>query len=272
MKKVKRMEKENRPKHLHKVEKIPGMSNAFGLVNEYSIFGSGGDPREYGEEKAKEIRRKGVRKIAELWKLSESEEKILIKKWVETKRQKIKDRKSYEPMDIRSIFKVRYSYVPRDPSEDSEIEILLGDEEENVRGFNKIKKKLSKRKAILSDSSKVKKGNIYLDVTEIDFKTFRRVYKDIKLCRSELGMNKRDTKRGAPESIDERIALLAAEANRAGMSRKEIAKRMGFKIYKKDNPSGSFPLLHKYIKMGREMAKKLDKLEKYLQEMTGIKV
>lgn len=272
MKKVKRMEKAKRPEHLHKVEKIPGMSNAFGLVSEYSIFGSQDESGEYSKEKREEIGRQGVRKIAELWELSESAEKILIKKWVETKRQKIKDRKSYDPMDIRSIFKVTYTYVPRDPSEDSEIEILLGNEEENVRDFKKIKKKLSKRKTILSDSSKVKKGNIYLDVTEIDFKTFRRAYKDIKLCRSELGMNKRDMKRGAPESIDERIALLAGRAAQSGLRRKEIAEKMGFKIYDEDNPSGSFPLLHKYIKLGREMADKLDRLEEYLQEVTGIKV
>ncbi|OGN92169.1 MAG: hypothetical protein A2Z75_06800 [Chloroflexi bacterium RBG_13_50_10] len=79
-------------------------------------------------------------------------------------------------------------------------------------------------------------------------------------------------KRGAPESIDERIALLAGRAAQSGLRRKEIAEKMGFKIYDEDNPSGSFPLLHKYIKLGREMADKLDRLEEYLQEVTGIKV
>jgi hypothetical protein len=170
------------------------------------------------------------------------------------------------------LFEVTAIYVPKDASEELEIEIVLGEEQENVRGFKKHCEKLSKSKAILSDLSKVKRGHIYLDVTEMEYKAFCRAYKSVKLCRRELGMNKRDMRRGAPEYIDERRALLAGRAAQRGLRRKEIAGLLGFKIYDEDNPSGSFPLLHKYIKLGRDLADKLDRLEEYLQEVTGIRV
>jgi hypothetical protein len=270
------MEKTKKPKHLHKVEKILGMSHAFGLINEYSIFGSGGLTGESSEleadKKAEEIRRKGVRKIAELWGLSESAEKVLIRKWVELERREVRDE---EPTEIEGFFpglcELVAIYEPKDRSDDLEIEILLGEKGENTPDFEKLQAELSKRKAILADLRQVKKGHIYLDVTEVDYKTFRKAYKAIELCRGQLGMNKRDMKRGAPESMDETRALLAAEAARRGMRREEIAEILEFNIYPAE-VSNTFPLLHKYIKAGRKIADKLDKLEKYLQEITGIVV
>lgn len=260
------MDQPKRKKHLHKVEKITGMSHAFMLVTEYSILGSSGESEEDSEEKRREIGRKGVRKIAELWELSVSAEKILNRKWVETKLKEV------QHIEVEGLMRIKGIYVPEDESDNLGIEILLGEEEGNVGDFKKLQTKLKESLAILSESRRVKNGHIYLDVTEIDYKTFCRAYKAIKLCRSELGMNKRDMKKGAPESIDETRALLAARAEKRGLSRKEIAESLDFKIYDEDNPSGSFPLLHKYIKMGRELADKLDGLEEYLQEITGIKV
>jgi len=280
------MDKPKRPKNLDKVEKILGMSHAFALISEYSIFGSGeltgGSSELEADKKAEEIRRKGVRKIAELWGLSESAEKVLIRKWVEVERREVEG-KGFSYLKLlgleneevgegeEELGRVIATYVPRE-AEDLKIEILLGEEEDHAHDLKRLRSKLKKTKASVSESREVKKEHIYLDVTELDYKTFCGAYKAIQMCRSELGLNKRDMKRGAPESIDETRALLAAEGERRGLSRKEIAELLDFKIYDEDNPSGSFPLLHKYIKAGKEIADKLDKLEKYLQEITGIVV
>jgi hypothetical protein len=279
------MDKPKRPKNLDKVEKIPGMGHAFALINEYSIFGSGrlmGESNELEtDKKAEEVRRKGVRKIAELWGLSESSENVLIRKWVEVEAREVEG-KGFTYLKLlgleneeagegeEELGRVIAIYVPRE-TEDLKIEILLGEEEDCAHDLKQLRSKLKKTKASLSDSREVKKGHIYLDVTEIDYKTLCSAYKGIQMCRSALGVNKRDMKRGAPPSIDTTRALLAAEAARRGLRREEIAEYLGFNIYPAE-VSNTFPLLHKYIKVGREIADKLDKLEKYLQEITGIVV
>jgi len=274
------MEKEERPKHLHKVEKITGMGPAFMLVSEYSIVGSdilssNEESREDAEEKRKEIGRKGVRKIVELWELSESAGRVLLKKWVEIKPMALTEQEYWEllsEMDAAPLG--RFGGDRKDNSENEEnssVQIMLAEEESNIKVLKKLGEELVQKGGELLALDMAKKGHIYLDVTEIDYKGFCKAYRAIKLCRSELGMTTRDMRRGAPESIDETRALLAAEAERSGLRRKEIAKRLDFKVYTGDNPSGSFPLLHKYIKVGRKIADKLDKLEAYLQEITGIK-
>jgi len=277
------MDKPKRSKNPDKVEEIPGMGNAFALISEYSIFGSGrlteGSDEIEAERKAEEIRRKGVRKIAELWELSESAEKVLIRKWVEVERREVEG-KGFSYLKLlgleneevgegeEELGRVIATYVPRE-AEDLKIKILLGEEEDHAHDLKRLRSKLKKTKASLSDSREVKKGHIYLDVTEIDYKTFCGAYKAIQMCRSELGLNKRDMKKGAPQSIDTTRALLAAEAARRGLRREEIAKILEFNIYPAE-VSNTFPLLHKYIKVGKEVADKLDKLEKSLQEITGI--
>jgi len=263
-------------RHIHKVEKLLGMREAFVMISEYSMVGSDllgtrGKSRKSAEGKRKERGRKGVRKIAELWDLSESAEKMLIRKWVETEARPASGAGPFAGTELEGLFHPISKYVPKDESEDSEIEILLG-EEENIGVLEKLQEKLRKSKTIVADLGRVKRGHIYLDVTEVDYKTFCRAYKAIQLCRRQLGVTKRDMKRGAPESIDEKRAVFAAVGERSGMRRKEIAESLGFKIYDDDNPSGSFPLLHKYIKIGSEIADKLEKLEGYLQEITGLKV
>lgn len=271
------MEKPKIPEGLHKAKRIPGMVHAFGLVSEYSIIGSSGERgSEAFEEKRKEIGRKGVRKIAELWELSESAERVLLKEWVESRPKKLREREYWEMLLGESGAGSRLSEsgqgVGVEKKESSNVEIMVAEEEGNIKRLRQIKKKLAKKGAALLPLNKIKERHIYLDVTEIDYKGLRGSYGAIRLLRNKLGLARRDMKRGAPESIDETRALLAAEAERRGLRRKEIAESLDFKVYYEDNPSGSFPLLHKYIKIGRAVADKLDKLERYLQEITGIKV
>lgn len=269
--KKKRVEEPKRPEHLHRVEKILGMGDAYVLIWKYSIFAVGG-PGKYTDEKAEEVRRKGVEKIAELWDLSESAKRVLIRKWVEVKRQEVRDGESGLPVELQGLFRPIAAYVPRDESEDIETELLLGDKEENIPNFNKLQAELARKKVVLSVSRKVKKGHFYLDVTELDRKAFRKAYGAVLLSRNLLGMVKRDMKRGAPKFIDERRALIAGEAARRGVSRETIAKALDFKVYRRSNPFGSSPLEYKYIKAGQEIGDKLDKLERYLNKITGMKV
>ncbi len=113
-------------------------------------------------------------------------------------------------------------------------------------------------------------GLHYLDVTFIDYKTLRDTYKTIYKCRELLGIDTSDVRKGAPESIDNLRALFCARGEERGMSRKEMAEMLDFKIYYGDNPSGSYPLLQKYLKVGRWILYRLNKLEEYIHEITGI--
>ena len=294
----------SRTRHLHKVEKLPGIAQAYAMVFKYSIFGSQSQSKEnFTDEKMeKEIKRKAVKKIVELWELSEIGEKVLMKKWVEKEPAKIKE-------IVTDISKVREfwenNHLENNENKNIENEMIQGempeqrglfdfDEEEAIRQneivnksvhpsveiiFHGKSKSVSKLKNIkpkgervkIMKADTIKMNRLYLDVTEIDYKTYVKAYKDISLCRDKLCLVKTDMKKGAPESIDSRRATVAAELVRRGIRRKEIAEVLDFKIYSEDNPSGSYPLLHKYFQVGAQVRKKLDKLEKYLQAITGIK-
>jgi hypothetical protein len=45
---------------------------------------------------------------------------------------------------------------------------------------------------------------------------------------------------------------------------------MKFKIYRQDIRSGTYPLVHKYIKVGTIILHRLNDLEAYIKELTGI--
>lgn len=115
-------------------------------------------------------------------------------------------------------------------------------------------------------------NRIILDVTDMDYKSLNDAYKAISFYRDIFGGGRKFVRKGAPESIDTIRALSCFYAVRKGLSRKEIAKMLKFPIYSDDNPSGSHPLLYKYLDKGRELANKLDKLSEYLEKLTGKEV
>jgi hypothetical protein len=278
-----------RPQRLDKVEKMPGMYHALKLISVYSFFASGRDPSEYSGDKGKEIRRKGVGKIAELWELSEAAEKVLVREWVEAEAKPLVVEELDD--DFVALFEEEAEEVglrtssgrdargdedsgrdARDDENNLNVKIVVAEEGRNIEGWQQIREELDKKGAALLPLNMVENRHIYLDVTDVEYTKLRRAYKAIRLLRSRLGINKRDMKTGAPESINEDAALLAAFADRHGVRRKKIAEFLRFKIYCGDNPSGSYPLAQKYIKRGRELIDQMGKLEAYLQELTGIKV
>lgn len=254
-----------------KLRRLPGMSQAFMMVFTYTRwFSSVNKVEQDSDKKSKEIEYKAVRKIAELWELSEAAEELLIKKWVERKPRKAKviDLRKKTRGGIEGLFR---GIERVDKSYEIGVEILLG-EEEGIKEIQKACAKLNDVNVTIQPLKTFKDKHIYLDVSEIDYKTYTKAYRAVLMCRDKLGISaKRDMKRGAPESIDGTRALLVAYGEGRGISRKKLAEIMDFKIYREDNPSGSFPLLHKYLKAGREIADKLDKLEEYLQSITGLR-
>jgi len=275
--------------HFGRLRKIPGMPQAFLRVFEYSEWYHAEHNRESGiEEKTREIATKGVRKIAELWELSEAAEELLLKKWVERKPRKMKslkpkigeawmESKPKKPMVTDTTKSPRkspmelFSPVERiDKSNELGVNIVIG-EERKLKELQKVCNRLKEINVNILSSKGIRRNHVYLDVTEIDYKTFTKAYKTIMLCREKLGVNnKRDLGRGAPESIDGTKAIVHAIGEERGVSRKKLAEIKGFKIYREDNPSGSYPLVHKYLKIGRETNIKLDILEKYMQSVTGL--
>ena len=147
---------------------------------------------------------------------------------------------------------------------------MLAEKDGNIPELNDINKKLEDMETILITPEEMRADHIYLDVTFIDYKTLQNTYRAIKRCRQLLGIDISEVKTGAPESMDNLRALMCARLEERGYSRKEIAESLDFKIYKQDIPSGTYPLLHKYLRVGRKILKKLNKLEAYIHELTGI--
>jgi hypothetical protein len=112
----------------------------------------------------------------------------------------------------------------------------------------------------------IKPNHIYLDVTELTHSELRAAYQAISFCRRQLGMDKQDLREGAPSTINIEKAILAADLVAKGVPRKKAARECGFKIYTKDNPSGSYPLFRKYERLGKEIEQRLAKLEEFLCE------
>jgi hypothetical protein len=130
----------------------------------------------------------------------------------------------------------------------------------------KLEAELLARNVYLDLADATKDNHIYLDVTELTNSELRAAYHAIRFCRRQLGMDKQDLREGAPSTINTEKAIQAAHLVAKGVPRKKAALECGFKIYTKDNPSGSYPLFRKYEKLGAEIEQKLAKLEEFLCE------
>ena len=126
--------------------------------------------------------------------------------------------------------------------------------------------KLLARNIYLHLADAVKANHVYLDVTELTYSELRAAYQAITFCRRQLGMDRQDLREGAPSSINTEKAIQAAHLVAKGVPRKKAARECGFKIYTKDNPSGSYPLFRKYERLGTEIELKLAKLDEFLCE------
>jgi hypothetical protein len=122
--------------------------------------------------------------------------------------------------------------------------------------------------AIVGPVGATEKDHVYLDVTHFSYEGFRYAYKAVVALRNHLGIENRDIREGATESIDTSKALACALLALEGKHNKEIARELGFRIYTSDNPSGSYPLLRKYRKRGWELLQKLTALDRFLESIS----
>lgn len=142
--------------------------------------------------------------------------------------------------------------------------VLLLEGEKQLQLVKDHRQELQDKGVITISANQVQKGHVYLDVTELPYGSFRSAYKVIGLIRRYLGIKKKDLQAGAPSRIDTQKALEAIYLKNIHKSSKSIAKQLGFRIYSSDNPSGSYPLLHKYLKLGKELEERLVELDKFL--------
>jgi len=125
---------------------------------------------------------------------------------------------------------------------------------------------LNCRGAIVTSRKGMLQNHIYLDVTYLPYDVLHMAYRSISSLRKSFGRPKEDLREGAPETFDTTKALKCVELVNAGKSSKETARELGFHIYTVDNPSGNYPLFRKYLKKGREIRKKLNALESFLND------
>jgi len=250
---------------LDRSKAIPGLTQAFRLTMKAAVIASDKEDGGRDEEKFYELKLKITRKVAELWELSPMMEQYLIQRWVEGKAKlkvKLEDEDNY--FRWGGVFSDR----EKTTGHDLELEILFtGNEVSELCDINSRLKDFETR---VITEKEIRKEHLYIDVTGLSYKDLRNAYKAILECRKMLGIELRDLRRGAPESMDFLRALIAARGEEAGLSRKELAEIMEFKIYRQDIRSGTYPLFQKYLKVGREMLRRLNRLEEYIHELTGI--
>lgn len=121
--------------------------------------------------------------------------------------------------------------------------------------------------AVVGNTGAMQNGHIFLDVTYLLYESLRSAYGTLLIMRERLGIECQDLQVGAPESIDTEKALACVDLAELGYTQKEIAKELDFPISCEDNPSGSYPLLRKYLKRGREINKKLEALGSFLDSV-----
>jgi hypothetical protein len=146
--------------------------------------------------------------------------------------------------------------------------LMNAEGDKDIKTLKEHNQEFRKKGFVVISAEQIQKGHIYLDVTELTYPSLRSAYKTITLCRKYLGIKKKDLQAGAPSKIDTQKALNAVYLKHSLKSSKDIAKQLGFKIYSSDNPSGSYPLLYKYLKIGSKVEDRLVKLDKFLSSIT----
>jgi hypothetical protein len=123
-----------------------------------------------------------------------------------------------------------------------------------------------RRHAVVTSPGGMKDGHVYLDVTYLPYKALRFAYPALLYCREKLGLQKQDLREGALPSADGELALKCVETLR-NKGAKEAARELGFRIYTSDNPSGSYPLFRKYLRIGHTMERRLARFDEFLYDL-----
>ena len=251
--------------YFDRLSAVPGIHQAFGVIMRAALMASREEYGEIDEEKFYDLKLKMARKVAELWELSPMMEQYLIQSWVEAK---TKLRVELREKDLHYLEVGFSSDRAKATGQDLELEILFTGKE--VLKSSEVNSQLERSEARVITEDQTRKNHLYLDVTGLSYKDLRNAYPAITRCRKMLGLEVRDVRRGAPASVDSTRALLAAYSEATGLSRKEVAEMLEFKIYTEDVPSGTYPLFQKYLKVGRVIKRRLYKLREYVHELTGM--
>lgn len=251
--------------YFDRLSAVPGIAQAFRMTMKAALLTSRKEDGELDEERFYDLKLRMARKVAELWELSPMMEQYLIQRWVE---EKVKPKVELKGEDFDYFGPGHSSDRSKWTGQDLELEILFTGKE--THKLSDVNCELEAFEVRVMTENEVRKEHLYLDVTGLSYKDLRHAYKAISKCRELVGLGLRDVRRGAPESMDFTKALIAAHGEEGGLSRKDLAEIMEFKIYREDVPSGTYPLLQKYLKVGRKILRKLNRLEEYIHELTGI--
>jgi hypothetical protein len=184
-------------------------------------------------------------KIADLWELSESAGKLIS--------LAIYDERDWEA-EVEDVYA-------------RPVLLVSTKDVENNRNFTRCYREIEKQGFIVGASDHIPKGRIFLDVTEITSQRLRFIYKAVKHCRQVLNIKQKDIRAGSPKFLDGEKALEADLLKKQGKSHIEIAKKLGFKIYRNDYDQDAAPQLYKYKKLGKALGERLNTLEKYLKSL-----
>jgi len=122
---------------------------------------------------------------------------------------------------------------------------------------------LWRRHAIAAPPESMQEEHVYLDVTYLPYRALSQAYEAVLCCRETLGIQAQDLREGAPPSVDGKKALKCAQLQRSKGS-KEAARELGFRIYTRDNRSGSYPQFRKYSRIGCLIERRLSTLDAFL--------
>jgi hypothetical protein len=108
---------------------------------------------------------------------------------------------------------------------------------------------------------------IYLDVTDASKEDIERAMPLVNQLRRELQLQNPSLKVGAPARRDEDKAVDAALLHLEGAPYVDIGRKFGWRIYDEDVATGTCPTAVKYVKLGKEILKKIIELEKTWREL-----
>jgi len=180
-------------------------------------------------------------KIAELWELSENAGRYLSTVIYWRRYSLAPTRIDYSPLVVVSMEHRKISAVLENHA-----------------------KELREKGVFMTCIRQLQKNHVYLDITDLPSVSFRQASRAVSICRRYLGIKRKDLQPGGTGTINAERALEAFYLRKMGKPSKKIASELGFKVYTQDNPSGSYPLLRKYLKLGSEINEKLLNLDKFL--------
>jgi hypothetical protein len=262
------MEKPPKSPKLSKVWSVPGVLEAVDLIEEFpfvfacdELIGAS-EKGELGEEAMKLANSDSSEALDQLLNLDEVRGRLgdLEDQWLEDLAAiagpLIADIWGLSESAGHTVAEWVYFRVAEDRKRPYQMVLDNGGSEQPVRSPN--------HKSIVF--KQIRENRLYLDVTDLSYTQLVDAFEHISTYRKFIGMNWAEMREGRPNSFNVEKALAVYQDKLLGMPTKNIAIKYGFKIYKGDNPAGSYPLLRRYLKEGKAVNDRLVMLEKRIQE------